>query len=296
MRVMRAGHLTWFLALLLPLVAHTLRPLETASHYKVVGNNIHEVLKETQHRPVKKTIDPDKNLVQEALDRELMKQQIQIEWIALTGTPGAVAIDTSVPRVKFERSGKTTLREAFQFMKFYPVLFGEESRPTTFEIPVGSKTSKFKLQNKADGTFSLTQVATDGKETTLDDSRLNTAVTELSDPMLAARLRDTFKEVMVQAADSRLDNQPDFEEKLRSRDPNKEVSTGDRDETFRAAVEVMTASFVQGKDLSGSSPAMWLQDVETSIVEDITEMETDLSTQIKENSKTKLNFELQLIS
>ena len=60
---------------------------------------------------------------------------------------------------------------------------------------------------------------------------------------------------MVQAADSRLDNQPDFEEKLRSRDPNKEVSTGDRDETFRAAVEVMNASFVQGKDLSGSSPA-----------------------------------------
>ena len=200
--------------------------------------------------------------------------------------------DISVPRVKFEKSGMVTLKEAFQFMKFYPVLYGSESRPTIYEIPIGSQFQTFKLRNKVGGTFFLTRVATDGTETNLDNSRLNTAVTDLSDPMLDDRLRDTLKEVMVEAADNRLNDQPDFKEVLQSKDPNDEVPTGNRDEIFRAAIDVMATSFVLGKDLSGSSPAMWLQDVKTSFDEDITEVETDLSTEIKTNVDTKLNFEV----
>ena len=283
---MRASHLTWFFTLLL-LLTHALPPRKTSSHDKVLGNNFYKVLKETQHRPVKRTVDPDRSLVQEALDQELVKHQIRIKWITFTETPGTVEIDTSVPRVKFERSGEITLKEAFQFMTFYPVLYGEESRPT-----IGSQFEKFKLQTKMDGTFTLTQVATDGTETNLDDYRLNTAVTDLSDPMLDARLRDTLKEVIVIAADSNLNDQPDFEGVLESKDPSDEVSTRDRDETFRAAVDVMATTFVLEKDLSGSSPAMWLQDVKTRIDENIAEMERDLSTDIKENVKTKLNFEI----
>ena len=149
-------------------------------------------------------------------------------------------IDTSVPRVKFESSGGITLKEVFQFMQFYPVLYGEESRPTLFEIPIGGEFQKFKLQNKVDRTFSLTQVATDSKETNIDNSRLNTAVTELSDPMLDSKLTDTLKEEMVTAADSKLKDQPDFEEELKTRDPNSEVSTGDKEKAFLAAVDVMT--------------------------------------------------------
>ena len=259
---------------------------------KFLEKNFYIVLKETQHRPVKRTVDPDRNLVQEALDRELVKQQIRIKWITFTETHGTVEIDTSVQRVKFERSGEITLKEAFQFMTFYPVLYGEESRPTIFEISIGSQLEKFKLQNKMDGAFTLTQVATDGTETNLDDSRLNTAVTDLSDPMLDARLQDTLKEVMVIAADSNLNDQPDFEGVLESKNPSDEASTRDRDETFRAAVDVVANSYVLEKDLSGSSPAMWLQDVKTSIDEDIAEMQRDLSTDIKENVKTKLNFEI----
>ena len=273
-------------------MTHTLPQKKTFSHVDVVGNDFHKVSEETQQRAVKKTVDPDRDLVQEALFRELVREQISTKWIIYTQTPGEVDIDTSVPRVKFESSGGITLKEVFQFMQFYPVLYGEESRPTLFEIPIGGEFQKFKLQNKVDGTFSLTQVATDGKETNIDNSRLNTAVTELSDPMLDSKLTDTLKEVMVTAADSKLKDQPDFEEELKTRDPNNEVSTGDKEKAFRAAVDVMTASFILGKDLAGSNPAMWLQDVKASLDDDITEMETDLSTEIKDNEKTKLNFEV----
>ena len=62
--------------------------------------------------------------------------------------------------------------------------------------------------------------------------------------------------------------------------------------TFRAAVDLMTASFVLGHDLAGSSPAKWLQDVKVSLDEDIEELETEFSSEIKDNVKTKLNFEL----
>ena len=288
-RVMRACHLVWFLALLLPLVVPTLPPRKTSSH--AVGNSFYDVLKETEHLR-KRAIGPDRDLVEEALFRELVKRQIIINWITLTGTPGAVDDDISVPRVKFEKSGMVTLKEAFQFMKFYPVLYGSESRPTIYEIPIGSQFQTFKLRNKVDGTFSLTRVATDGTETNIDNSRLNTAVTDLSDPMLDDRLRDTLKEVMVEAADNRLNDQPDFKEVLQSKDSNDEVPTGNRDEIFRAAIDVMATSIVLGKDLSSSSPAMWLQDVKTSFDEDITEVETDLSTEIKTNVDTKLNFEV----
>ena len=43
--------------------------------------------------------------------------------------------------------------------------------------------------------------------------------------------------------------------------------------------------------MAGSNLAMWLQDVKASLDDDITDMETDLSTEIKDNKKTKLTFE-----
>ena len=77
---MRASHLAWFLMLLLPLVTHTLPKKKTFSHVDVVGNNVHKVSEETQQRGVKKTIDPDRDLVQEVLFKELVREQIRAKW------------------------------------------------------------------------------------------------------------------------------------------------------------------------------------------------------------------------
>ena len=76
MRIMRTGRLARFLTLLLSLVTHTLPQKKTFSDVDVFGNDFHKVLEETQQRAVKKTVDPDRDLVQEALFRELVREQI----------------------------------------------------------------------------------------------------------------------------------------------------------------------------------------------------------------------------
>ena len=282
---MRAGHLAWFLTLLLSLVTHTLPQRKIPSVVNVKKAP-------PQQRVVKKTFSFYRKLPH--LGRELAYRQLKKEWTTYQKIPGTVHIDNSIPRVEFERSGYITLKDVFQFMHYCPVLYPNERRPTFSQIPIGGKLKTFGLQNKADQTFSLTQVAADDTETNIDDSTLNTAVTHLSNPTLDPRLKDTLRKGLVQAAESKLKEQPDFEKELKSRDPNGEISPGDRDKAFGAGNTIMTASFVQLKDFKDLRPANWLQHV-LAHFENLkfkTELETYLSTNIKDNGKTKLKYEV----
>ena len=141
--------MTCLSTLLVLLVAPTLLGKQILKDAKADGNHFHLVSKETQQRASKKSVDPERDLVKEALDKEMVKAKIREKWKTLTGANGPVEVDTSVPRVRFGNSRALTLKEAFQFLKFYPVLLGEEARPTNFEIPIGTgNPKKFKLKKQ----------------------------------------------------------------------------------------------------------------------------------------------------
>ena len=114
----------------------------------------------------------------------------------------------------------------------------------------------------------------------------------LSDSSLNEKLRDTLKEVMVKAADNRLDDQPNFQGKLEEKGSSNQPRVCEKDEAFGAAIDIMAFSFVLGKDLTNLSPVMWLQDVKTSFDQNITEEEIRISREIKEYVQTKLKLEV----
>jgi hypothetical protein len=86
------------------------------------------VLKDFQ-AATKSTVGPsDIDVIQDSLDEVMAKEKIKEKWNILISPGGAVNVDSSNPNqgltVKFEKSGVIALREAFHFMKFYPLLYG----------------------------------------------------------------------------------------------------------------------------------------------------------------------------
>ena len=251
--------------------------------------------KHVSHELVQRTVvaNRDRKTVQEALDKEVVGKKVRISWDQLkTVSPKAVT-ETAVPGagklVTFEKTGGISLKEAFQFMQFYPILYGEETHPTEFHVPIGKKIHKFKLSSKPDGTFSLKAIRTDGTE--VDLSNLQTAVNVLSDSNLKAPLRDTVKEVSLQALDAKLNNQPDFESTLTLKDTAKTVTTKEREDTFRASTDVLAGTSIQKNKLTGLDPSGWLQTTNRDIGTKMEEVRDDLSKEIATAGETQLTLE-----
>ena len=251
--------------------------------------------KHVSHELVQRTVvaNRDRKTVQEALDKEVVGKKVRISWDQLkTVSPKAVT-ETAVPGagklVTFEKTGGISLKEAFQFMQFYPILYGEETHPTEFHVPIGKKIHKFKLSSKTDGTFSLKAIRTDGTE--VDLSNLQTAVNVLSDSNLKAPLRDTVKEVSLQALDAKLNNQPDFESTLTLKDTAKTVTTKERDDAFSASIDVLAGTSIQKNKLTGLNPSGWLQTTNGDIGTKMEEVRDNLSNEIATAGDTQLTLE-----
>ena len=182
------------------------KTIEEALDREVIGGNLN---KKTVVNPA----STDRDVVQKYLDRKVVEEKIKEKWEQLKkGSPKAVteeAIKRAGKLVTFERSGQISLKEAFQFMQYYPLLYGEEKHPTEFRVPIGSEFQKFKLANKPDGTFSLKAIRSGGSEVDLSD--LKAAVNILSDSKLKDALKKTLNEVTVKALDAKLNDQPDFD-------------------------------------------------------------------------------------
>lgn len=188
------------------------KTIEEALDREVIGGNLN---KKTVVNPA----STDKDVVQKYLDRKVVEEKIKEKWEQLKkGSPKAVteeAIKRAGKLVTFERSGQISLKEAFQFMQYYPLLYGEEKHPTEFRVPIGSEFQKFKLANKPDGTFSLKAIRSGGAEVDLSD--LKAAVNILSDSKLKDALKKTLNEVTVKALDAKLNDQPDFDGVLKKK-------------------------------------------------------------------------------
>jgi Ca2+-binding RTX toxin-like protein len=289
------GHLAMLFTLQLFFLSPTFWGRQISQHTKRHEIPSYTVLKDIE-AVTKSTVGlSDIDIIQDSLDEVMAKEKIKEKWSILISSGGVVNVDSSNPNqgliVKFEKSDGITLQEAFHFMKFYPLLFGSETMATIFEIPIGSTYKTFKLTKKPDGkTFSLSQV--NGKtETNFDAKSLGNAVDKLKDGTLHRYLKDTLIEVMPEAANGKLDSQPDFEAKLKNDyDRNGAVTDAARDEAFRAAVEVMISSCVLEKDLPDSSPA-WLTGVKKDFNDGIAEVRNGISQDIKQDAKTELSIE-----
>ena len=206
----------------------------------------------------KRAVPDPRDVVQKALDRAVVEEKVRKSWDQLKEGPPKAVTEKNTPGggklVTFEKTGKITLKEAFQFMQFYPLLYGEEKKPTEFHVPIGGEDQKFKLTSQTDGTFSLHAVRTDeatGKEVEVDLSNLQDPVNVLSDANLKDPLRDTIKDKYPEALDAKLNNQPDFKSTLQKNDKTGTVSTQERDKAFRAASDVLVGSSIQRNTLAG---------------------------------------------
>lgn len=127
-------------------------------------NPLAGVFEDVSHKVVERAVanpKTDIEIVQEYLDRKVVEEKVRETWGQLmTSTPRAVT-ETNTragKRVTFENTGQLSLKEAFQYMQFYPLLYGEETKPTEFRVPIGADEQRFKLANEAGGTFSLKAV------------------------------------------------------------------------------------------------------------------------------------------
>lgn len=105
------------------------KTIEEALDREVIGGNLN---KKTVVNPA----STDRDVVQKYLDRKVVEEKIKERWEQLKkGSPKAVteeAIKRAGKLVTFERSGQISLKEAFQFMQYYPLLYGEENIPLNF--------------------------------------------------------------------------------------------------------------------------------------------------------------------
>ena len=164
---------------------------------------------------------------------------------------------------KFQTTSDLRLKEVFHLMQFYPLLFGGETSPTYFDVPIGADFQRFRLENRPRGKFSISAKHGDGRYVDLSD--LSTQVTELRDSNTELPLRTTLQQDTVRALDATLASQPNFEQTLTRNDPQNTVSSQTRDDAFQAAKDILAGSSVLGKDISSLNPASWLTDVKTEI-------------------------------
>jgi len=276
------------------------RAADTSGHQisTLQENPLAGVFEDVSHKVVERAVanpKTDIEIVQEYLDRKVVEEKVRETWGQLmTSTPRAVT-ETNTragKRVTFENTGQLSLKEAFQYMQFYPLLYGEETKPTEFRVPIGDDEQRFKLANEAGGTFSLKAVRSGGRE--VDLSNLQGASDTLSDPNLKNPLRNTIPDWSSQALDAKLNNQPDFDVVLQTHDTTGTVSQSEQDEAFRATRDVLVGTAVQKNTLAGlnPSPANWLQTTNGDIDTKMKGVDEELSQAIADEGETKLKFEL----
>ena len=261
-------------------------------------NRVASDFKHVSHGLVQRTMvpDPDRQTIQDALDRELVRRGIQKLWDGLKNTSPKVVTETDIPgrgkRVKFAKSKSISLGEAFQFMQFYPLIYGEENEPTEFDLPIAGEIQKFKLANEKGGTFSLKAIRKDGREVDLSD--LQGAVGELSDPNLKDALRNTIETVSKTLLETGLNKQPDFIKELRKQDKTGTITTKERDDAFRATIDFLAGSSIKRNQLAGLNPSDWLKTTNKALRERMEVLKKELSKKISNVHETKLKFEFTL--
>ena len=199
-------------------------------------------------------VNPDRALVQKFLDRAVAGDYVRRGFSELklkTSLPKPVTETEKSGRgklVKFGSSEEISLKQAFNFMNFYPFLYKQEQYPTEFEIPIGKQIAKFQLTKKPDGTFSL-----------VDLSHLQETVKFLSNPELKQPLKETIREALLKALDERLSSQPDFKTELQSRDPSGTVTPQEMEMAFRAGRDLLVAIALKELSFEGPDDPEWLQ-------------------------------------
>ena len=245
---------------------------------------------------VKRTVK-QRTTIQQELDKAIVGEKVRENWSKLMKGRQKAIIETTTTvkkikekHVKFAKVGTISLKEAFQYMQFYPLLYPDETKPTVFEVPIGQDYHKFKLTNKADGTFTLEAEDSTAK-TYVDLSNVKTAVNNLANANLKTPMRQTLEDATLKALDAKLNNQPDFDTTLQTYDTNKQVTKQEFDDAFRAAKDVLTASSVLKKDLTSLKPAAWLKKVKTGIDTKMQDVRKDLSMEIANEGQARLQHE-----
>lgn len=264
------------------------------------GNRLVTVYKDVSDELVERSVVglTDEQMVQKHLDIAVVQEKVKRSWDQLKTGPTKTVTETTTKtggkKVTFEKTNAITLKEAFQFMQFYPLLYGDEKSSTEFRVPIGSDYYTFKLANKRDGTFSLKAVRSGKDMGEVDLSNLQDPVTTLSDSKLKEALRKTVQDVSLQALDANLNSQPDFNEKLGEKDKKKEVTSNERDEAFRAARDIMVGTAIQKNKLAGltKAPSDWLKTTSGKIGSKMEKVREQLRNEIAAEEETKLKFEL----
>ena len=236
----------------------------------------------------------DRTEIQRALDVAIVKDHMERRWQTHINDG---EITQSVQRTggeigkhfRFETTGDLRLKDVFHLKQFYPLLFGDETSPTYFDVPIGADYQRFRLENRPRGKFSISAKHGDGQYVDLSD--LSTQVTALTDSNTKLPLRTTLQQDTIRALDATLASQPNIEQTLTRNDPQNTVSSQERDAAFQASKDVLAGSSVLGKDISSLNPASWLTDVKTKIDQRRESVALASTLNVENEKNTKLRFE-----
>ena len=237
--------------------------------------------------------------IQRALDAAIVKDYIQKQWQRSIGNGEITQRDQTTgsetgKHVRFETAGNLRLKDAFSFMQYYPLLYGDETHPSYFEVPIGSGYQRFRLTNRAGNQFSIDAERTiaGGASQFEDLSDLSAPIRTLSDSNTKEPLRTTLEHVTIRALDATLGSQPNFEEALTTNDPQNTVTAQEKERAFKAAKDVLAGASILRRDFTGLDPATWLTNVETNIDRRMDGVARQLTNNLREEGNTKLNFEV----
>lgn len=195
--------------------------------------------------------------------------------------------------VKFKRTGDLRLKEAFHFMQYYPLIYGKETNPIYFDVPIGSEYQRFRLRNRANGKFSVKaeHIIPDGANKFVDLSGIQKQVRALSNSRVKLPLSTTLQKITIKSLDKKLASQPSFKRKLAKEARQKKVSRQERNEAIQAAKDVLAGLSILRKDISGLNPASWLAAVKTEVDERMDLLAKDFTRDLKNEKNTKLRYE-----
>ena len=264
-----------------------------------IDHAIHNGAVNMAHQALKRVLTvADREEIQRALDRAIVKNYVERKWTQsirdgeITETIQRTGAEEG-KHVRFEKVGDLRLKEVFNFMQYYPLLYGGETKPTYFDVPIGSEYQKFKVTHRAGGKFSISAEHTipGGVNQFVDLSDLSTTVRALDDANVKPALRTALQEATIQALDEKVASQPDFNQKLTANDPLNTVTDQEREQAFQAAKDVLAGSSTLRKDLSSLNPASWLTSVKADIDQRMDGLARDFSQDLESERNTKLKFE-----
>ena len=233
--------------------------------------------------------------VQKYLLRAVVQSKIRKKWQKLTkGGFITEELTTDNKMVTFAQKNHMAVKDVFQYLQYFPLLYEDVTAPITFQIPVDGEMMKVRMEHGTgvnEGKFTAKHIYTDstGQQQEKDLSTLHNPLGAFSTSEdLQNVIQKTLEDTMLKIFDNKLDDVGKFSKKLEENKGNVEIAEAQKEEAFREGFTVMATSALSDFE----SNVAWLANLQSNLRQKSDQLDERLKSEIHRDDETLVKYEL----